>query len=117
MNLEVLEAPVPVIQDAITESSLSAGSDMIQIAALAYGALICEVHTWRTPGLVSHVDSGSHRDMDYDMFEASADSLLPYFRGIAQAGAGAASMYGLRMLGIEAECAMLQATGGVNTHR
>jgi triphosphoribosyl-dephospho-CoA synthase len=90
---------------------------MEDIAAVAHGALLSEVHTWPKPGLVSHIDCGSHDDMDYGTFAASADSLLPYFLGVAVAGAQGADMHGLRALGLQAECAMLRATRGVNTHR
>lgn len=91
--------------------------DVEDIAVLAQDALLSEVHTWPKPGLVSHIDAGSHDDMDCSTFEASAESLLPYFRDIAAAGAAGMAMHGLRALGIQAEHAMMAATGGVNTHR
>ena len=34
------------------------------VADLAKSALLAELETWPKPGLVSHVDSGSHADMD-----------------------------------------------------
>jgi triphosphoribosyl-dephospho-CoA synthase len=117
MNIPIFEAPAPIIEGAFSESHSGAGSGMEGIAALAHGALLSEVHTWPKPGLVSHIDCGSHCDMDYGTFAASADSLLPYFHGIAMAGAQGADMQGLRVLGLQAECAMLKATRGVNTHR
>jgi triphosphoribosyl-dephospho-CoA synthase len=80
-------------------------------------ALMAEVETWPKPGLVSHVDSGSHDDMDYGTFQRSASALRPYFVALAMAGSDDATMANLRRIGQEAEQAMLDATGGVNTHR
>lgn len=87
------------------------------VACAAYHALLLEVATWPKPGLVSHVDAGSHRDMSVATFYASARSLCGYFERITHAGARRASMDTLRRLGIEAETAMLRTTAGVNTHR
>ncbi len=87
------------------------------IAAMAVDCLRREVETWPKPGLVSHVDSGSHADMDAGTFRRSADAIRPYLRALAEAGADGATMGRLRIIGLEAEAAMLAATGGVNTHR
>jgi len=88
-----------------------------RIAGLAVAALHLEVNTYPKPGLVSQIDNGAHHDMDAALLCRSAVTLGPYFARLAAAGAGAASMNRLRMIGIEAEEAMLSATGGVNTHR
>ncbi|WP_019903715.1 triphosphoribosyl-dephospho-CoA synthase MdcB [Methylobacterium sp. 77] len=88
-----------------------------EIARLAVEALRLEVDTYPKPGLVSHVDSGSHADMNAGTFRASARALAPFFDELACAGAAGAGMSALRRIGIEAETAMRQATGGVNTHR
>ncbi len=87
------------------------------IAARAARALQLEVRTYPKPGLVSHIDSGAHDDMDYVLLHRSASVLEPYFAELAMAGAAAAPMDRLRAIGIAAERAMLVATGGVNTHR
>ncbi|CAM5774603.1 putative 2-(5''-triphosphoribosyl)-3'-dephosphocoenzyme-A synthase [Labrys miyagiensis] len=76
-----------------------------------------EAATYPKPGLVSHVDNGAHRDMDFALLARSAKALEPYFGGLAQAGAAGAGLDRLRAIGIEAERAMLAATRGVNTHR
>ena len=91
--------------------------DGAAIAALAVGCLLQELETWPKPGLVSHVDCGSHVDMDADTFRASASALEPYFAVLAEAGGRGCDMTGLRVIGLEAEAAMLSATAGVNTHR
>ena len=87
------------------------------IAAVAAAALRLELETYPKPGLVSHVDRGSHADMDADSFRASAAALRPFFADLALAGAADAPMPSLRRIGIAAEAAMRDATGGVNTHR
>jgi triphosphoribosyl-dephospho-CoA synthase len=87
------------------------------IGALAADCLIREVETWPKPGLVSHVDSGAHDDMDVDTLRRSARVLAPYFVDLAGAGANGAGMDRLRAIGIAAEAAMRRETGGVNTHR
>ena len=88
-----------------------------RIARLATRSLHRELDTYPKPGLVSHVDSGSHADMDADTFRASAAALEPFFARLATAGAAGAGMAVLRRIGLEAEAAMRAATGGVNTHR
>jgi triphosphoribosyl-dephospho-CoA synthase len=87
------------------------------IAAIAVGCLLREVETWPKPGLVSHVDAGSHGDMDAGTFHRSAAAIQPYLHALAEAGAQGSAMGRLRIIGLEAEAAMLAATGGVNTHR
>ncbi len=87
------------------------------VAVLAHGALIDELETWPKPGLVSPVDSGSHRDMDAETLRRSARAIAPYFAELARAGAASAALPDLRRIGLAAEVAMLAATGGVNAHR
>ncbi|KWA21782.1 triphosphoribosyl-dephospho-CoA synthase MdcB [Burkholderia territorii] len=92
-------------------------SDAERIAELAERSLVLEIDTYPKPGLVSHVDTGSHADMDAATFARSAAVLRPYFAELAAAGARDADMAVLRKIGLRAEHAMLAATGGVNTHR
>jgi triphosphoribosyl-dephospho-CoA synthase len=87
------------------------------VAAAAAAALLAELETWPKPGLVSHVDGGSHADMDASTFKASATAITPFYGHLAIAGAAGSGMDRLREIGVEAERAMLAATGGVNTHR
>jgi triphosphoribosyl-dephospho-CoA synthase len=87
------------------------------IADQAVLALLRELVAWPKPGLVSHVDSGSHTDMDAAMLQASAETLRPFFAELAKAAHGGTDMGCLRTIGLRAEAAMLAATGGVNTHR
>ncbi len=83
----------------------------------AVRCLLMELETWPKPGLVSHVDNGSHDDMDADTFRRSAAAIKPYFQDLADAAADGCGMGRLRAIGMEAETAMLAATSGVNTHR
>ncbi|KWA25732.1 triphosphoribosyl-dephospho-CoA synthase MdcB [Burkholderia territorii] len=92
-------------------------SDAERVAELAERSLVLEIDTYPKPGLVSHVDTGSHADMDAATFARSAAVLRPYFAELAAAGARDADMAVLRKIGLRAEHAMLAATGGVNTHR
>ncbi|CAB3761809.1 triphosphoribosyl-dephospho-CoA synthase MdcB [Burkholderia puraquae] len=94
-----------------------APSEAERIAELAERSLVLEIETYPKPGLVSHVDTGSHSDMDAATFARSAAVLRPYFAELADAGARDADMAVLRKIGLRAEHAMLAATGGVNTHR
>jgi triphosphoribosyl-dephospho-CoA synthase len=87
------------------------------VAGEAVRALSCELAAWPKPGLVSPVDTGSHRDMDAVLLRTSIAALEPYFVELALAGSVGASMQTLRRIGIRAEAAMMSATGGVNTHR
>ncbi|RDJ22081.1 triphosphoribosyl-dephospho-CoA synthase MdcB [Bosea caraganae] len=91
--------------------------DLGAIAASAVDCLLLEVGTWPKPGLVSHVDSGSHDDMDAGTFRASAAAIAPYLHALVEAGADGCAMGRLRVIGLEAEAAMLAATAGINTHR
>ncbi len=88
------------------------------LAHLACNALQQELDTTPKPGLVDQHDSGAHADMDYALMQRSIAALRPYFVQIAQAGQqGNTDHATLSRIGIEAERAMLKATGGVNTHR
>jgi hypothetical protein len=88
-----------------------------RLGRLAVLCLKLEVETFPKPGLVSHVDNGSHKDMDAELLCRSADSLTPFFRELAIAGVAGAGMNRLRAIGLAAESAMLDVTRGVNTHR
>jgi triphosphoribosyl-dephospho-CoA synthase len=95
----------------------SRGLPAAELARLASLCLKLEVATYPKPGLVSHVDNGAHNDMDAELLYRSADTLTPFFRDLAVAGAEGAGLNRLRAIGVAAERAMLAATGGVNTHR
>jgi triphosphoribosyl-dephospho-CoA synthase len=87
------------------------------IAAIAVRCLLRELETWPKPGLVSHVDSGSHSDMNFGTFQRSTAAIKPHLHALIEAGANGCGMERLRIIGLEAEAAMFATTGGVNTHR
>jgi len=87
------------------------------LGATAVAALLDELETWPKPGMVSHIDAGSHADMDAATFRASAAAIRPFYGELAAAGAAGSPMVALREIGVRAERAMLDATDGVNTHR
>lgn len=83
------------------------------IADLAGLSMLAELDAAPKPGLVDKTDNGSHSDMDYGMMLRSIKALRPYFHRLAAAG----DAEQVRHIGLEAEEAMLEATGGVNTHK
>ncbi|MFZ4775202.1 MAG: triphosphoribosyl-dephospho-CoA synthase [Terrimicrobiaceae bacterium] len=87
------------------------------IARCASRALREELAAYPKPGLVSHVDNGSHPDMDAACFLNSIDCLEPFFERMAESGAQGCSLRALQKIGVAAEEAMWTATGGRNTHR
>ena len=89
------------------------------IAHLATDALRAELSTTPKPGLVDRHDNGAHKDMDLALMSKSIDTLQPYFVKLALHGWQNVmpDVEAVRQIGIEAERAMLNATGGVNTHR
>ena len=88
-----------------------------KIAQAALRALYTELVLYPKPGLVSHIDSGAHHDMDAKLFMKSLFSLRDYFAKVTHAGMEGANFAMLQALGITAEARMMLATGGVNTHR
>ena len=83
------------------------------LAFLAERALRMELDTPLKPGLVGPDSNGAHKDMDYALMRKGLDAIRPFFPRLAMAG----SPEEVRQLGIDAENAMLAATGGMNTHR
>lgn len=117
-SLELLERAA---RARMTQGLLEA--DRARIGALATQALLDEVNTTPKPGLVDRNNTGAHRDMDLETFYRSAEALSAYwpacFRlGVETASAAPAETFArLRQLGRAAEERMLEATGGVNTHK
>ena len=95
--------------------------DAEHIASLAVSALLEEVCITPKPGLVDRANSGSHKDMDIFTFTRSAAALSSYFTKCVKLGMekkdGKETFLALRRAGLDAEIRMLEATGGVNTHK
>lgn len=118
------------VRQALSEGSFSRAFKLVPedtvpylIAHLAVHALLAELGTTPKPGLVDRNDNGAHKDMNFALMSRSIDTLLPYLVQLALLGHTCAkqdampSVDQVRTIGLEAERAMLQATGGVNTHR
>ena len=87
------------------------------VADLAERALRLELDTTPKPGLVDRRDNGAHKDMDYALMSKSISALRPYLTRLAVESAKDIDPVKIKEVGIEAEKAMLKATGGVNTHK
>jgi triphosphoribosyl-dephospho-CoA synthase len=112
--------------DALLFSQTGAALDTrkpetVRLADTAVSALMDEATLTPKPGLVDLRSRGAHRDMDWMLMCESARALHPTFYALAEAGRRIVEPLTLRVrvgqIGRQGEAAMLQATGGVNTHR
>jgi triphosphoribosyl-dephospho-CoA synthetase len=94
------------------------------IGALASIAVLEEAIITPKPGLVDSCGTGAHTDMDLALLIRSASAIEPYWEaqaldGIMHGGFGSYDELfpKLRARGVEMESSMLNATGGVNTHK
>src|SRR5699024_1050695 len=95
------------------------------IGLLMQKSLLYEVNATLKPGLVDRAHNGAHQDMSLITFADSAYALTPYFIQCAREGLNFSGkkeelpglFKKLRVLGIEGEKNMREATGGVNTHK
>ena len=116
--VESLAAGVAAAGDPATRG----GAFARRLADRALAALLEEAHLSPKPGLVDGRGGGAHRDLDLALMCRSAQALWPGFTAMAgaarAAGAPTAALRRtLGRLGRDTEAAMLDATGGVNTHR
>ena len=114
------------LRQALADGSLSQAAALVPattvpylVAHLATDALRAELNTTPKPGLVDRNDNGAHKDMDLAVMNRSIDALQFYFVKLALLGSQGAMLEteAVRQIGLDAEKAMLNATGGVNTHR
>lgn len=92
------------------------------LADLAVEALIDEADLSPKPGLVDRRGSGAHSDLHLGLMHASALSLWPCFKAMADAALehraiDQALREDLGQIGRDGEAEMLRITAGVNTHR
>lgn len=91
------------------------------ISQLAIKAMISEVSTHPSFGLVSPVSNGSHKDMDYYTFLDSALAIAPFIKKMAKIGytyhKPILIFEEIRKVGIQCEKRMFEATNNINTHK
>jgi len=91
------------------------------ISSFAIQAMIYEVSCYPSPGLVSPVSSGAHKDMNFFTFVDSTSALSKYFTLFVQEGFSNKSykeiFNSIRKIGIKAEQDMFIKTKGINTHK
>jgi triphosphoribosyl-dephospho-CoA synthase len=93
------------------------------IAEYAEQALLAELMLTPKPGLVDQRNCGAHHDMDIQTFLASARAIGEWLPRFVEIGHGSADIPAaeflptVRPIGVLCENAMLEATGGVNTHK
>lgn len=93
-----------------------------RLADLAVDALIDEADLSPKPALVDRRGNGAHTDLHLGLMHASALSLWPAFKEMAEAAmalgeTGLPLREAIGRIGREGEQAMLATTDGVNTHR
>ena len=98
-------------------NGISSSPMLIKLRNLAIKSLWHELITYPKPGLVSLIDSGSHKDMNAKTFYKSILSLRKYFYQVAYLGSAGEDFNLLRHVGICAEQRMLATTKNINTHR
>lgn len=95
----------------------------INVPALAAQALHQELELTPKPGLVDKANSGSHSDMDHPLFVRSIAAITPWLSIFEEMGRAHALQTSdkqlalVRPAGVACERDMLNATGGVNTHK
>ena len=93
-----------------------------RLADLAVDALIDEADLSPKPALVDRRGNGAHTDLHLGLMHASALSLWPAFKEMAEAAIefgeiGLPLREAVGRIGREGEQVMLDTTNGVNTHR
>jgi triphosphoribosyl-dephospho-CoA synthase len=92
-----------------------------RLARLARQALIAEAELTPKPGLVDRRGTGAHTDLSLDIMRRSAMAIEPYFHQMALASGRTRPSQSIRerlaLIGRQAERAMLEATGGSNSHK
>lgn len=91
------------------------------ISSFALQGMLYEVACFPSPGLVSSISQGAHKDMDHYTFIDSSCSLIKYLMLCSERGFSNNSpkeiLKECRSLGIDAEKRMFNKTEGVNTHK
>ena len=93
----------------------------LTISSFALQAMLYEVSCYPSPGLVSPVSNGAHKDMNYFTFIDSTAVLSKYLALFVQEGYSHRCckeiFNSIRTVGVEAEKDMFTKTKGINTHK
>lgn len=108
---EVYDKVLKLSVDKVSES----------FANLAKLSLIYELDTTPKPGLIDRNNCGSHKDMDYALFEKSIEVITPYLKQEYKSALEIVNLETLfsnmKQIGIKAEEELMKVTGGINTHK
>ena len=114
----------PLLSNVVRSAARNPASDTAAarwLARLARQALIAEAELTPKPGLVDRRGVGAHTDLSLDIMRRSAIAIEPYFCRMAILSKGARPSQSMReqlaLIGRHAEHAMLEATGGSNSHK
>lgn len=94
-----------------------------KLTSFATQALLMEVSLPDKPGLVCPATQGAHNDMNYFTFLQSTAALSPFFMELAKLGCDwdgiccGGILQQIRLVGINMESAMNEATRGINTQK
>ncbi len=94
-----------------------------ELSSLAQQAILAEISLTPKPGLVDRLSSGSHSDMNYQMFVESTEAITFGFGKLVREGFAfqdddlTKALPRLRNIGLQMESAMFKATGNVNTQK
>lgn len=103
------------------EETITLNEISLRISSLAIQAMLYEVACYPSPGLVSPISNGAHKDMNYFTFIDSTSVLSKYLALFVQQGftdkCYKEVFDSIRTIGIEAEKDMFIETKGVNTHK
>lgn len=92
-----------------------------EIGSFAIQGMLYEAACFPSPGLVSPISTGAHKDMDYYTFIDSTVALAKYFSIFVKEGfkenSEAELFKNIRRIGVQAEKDMFTKTKGINTHK
>ncbi|MCL8211454.1 2-(5''-triphosphoribosyl)-3'-dephosphocoenzyme-A synthase [Mesoplasma sp. JKS002658] len=83
----------------------------------ALKAIKSEMESYPSLGLVSKINSGSHKDMDINDFYKSYEVFPAYLQAIEKNLNEIKTFLDLRIIGLKYEQAMLEQTNQINTHK
>ncbi|HWW78003.1 MAG TPA: triphosphoribosyl-dephospho-CoA synthase [Steroidobacteraceae bacterium] len=116
---------MPVLSNVVRSTALNPTNGTAaaarRLARLARQALIAEAELTPKPGLVDRRGDGAHTDLSLDTMRRSAVAIEPYFCRMAILSKAERPSQSMReqlaLIGRHAEHAMLEATGGSNSHK